>query len=295
MGLSEIFAYSARHAARLAIIAAACCTASASDHADVPHYGTVLRQDANLTDLHAFVRGDNLVVSLCSNPAIPPSAVNYVFPSDVVFEINIDTDSVVLPEENGLGGLIADPGKVREDVTVRVRFREDGSPRVQVLAHSRAMGGVAVAKLFAGLRDDPFIRGPRQGRNIGAIVVELPLAALTSRQSTLLIWGTSKVAEFEGQFQDVAGRSLRSMMPENNDMNTMLPRRQNSAMGVMPDVMIFDTSAPAFFPNGRALEDDVIDMVGDARVLGNDSPFPTGNDLPLLPEFPYLAEPHPAR
>lgn len=292
MGLSECFAHTTHRAAHLTVLLAACGSALASDHSDAPSMGTVLRQDANLTDLHAFVKGGNLVVSLCSNPAIPKSAINYVFPSDVTFEINIDTHSAVLPEDNSLGGTILDPDKVRQDVTVRVRFREDGSPRVQVLAHNAQMSRVEVANFFAGLRDDPFIRGPRQGRNVGAIVVELPLADLTTTQSTLLIWGTSKVAEFDGPFQDLAGRSLRSMMPENSDMNTMSPRHQKSVMGVMPDVMIFDTLRPAFFPNGRALEDDVIDMVGDARVLGNDAPFPTTNDLPFLPEFPYLAPPH---
>ena len=58
------------------------------------------------------------------------------------------------------------------------------------------------------------------------------------------------------------------------------------------DVMIFRTSQPTKYPNGRALEDDVVDLVGDLRVLSSDSPFPGTNDKPFLPHFPYLAEPH---
>ena len=93
-------------------------------------------------------------------------------------------------------------------------------------------------------------------------------------------------------FQDMAGRALRSQFPENEDMNSMAPRRHERALGVVPDIMIFDVSRPAIFPNGRALVDDVVDLVGDARVLGNDSPFPSTNDVPFLEEFPYLAPPH---
>jgi hypothetical protein len=59
--------------------------------------------------------------------------------------------------------------------------------------------------------------------------------------------------------------------------------------------MIYDTARPAAYPNGRALVDDVVDLVGDQRVLANDFPFPSANDLPFLNTFPYLAPPHPAQ
>ena len=146
---------------------------------------------------------------------------------------------------------------------------------------------------FAGLRDDPFIRGPRQGRNIASIVLEVPLASVAAKQSTLLIWATTTVDDFEGPFQDLVGRSLRSMMPENGVMNLVQPRHQFHQMGVPPDVMVFNTALPAAYPNGRALPDDVVDLVGDGRVLSNDGPFPSANDLPFLSDFPYLAPPHP--
>src|SRR5688572_13280710 len=65
----------------------------ASDHSDAPRTSELTREDANLTDLHAFVSGGNLVLALSMNPAIPPSAGSYVFPSDLTFEINIDNHS----------------------------------------------------------------------------------------------------------------------------------------------------------------------------------------------------------
>ncbi len=65
--------------------------------------------------------------------------------------------------------------------------------------------------------------------------------------------------------------------------------------------MIYDTSAPAAYPNGRLPTDDVIDLAcnlsSECRVFnsaGEGSTGPTANDVPFLSTFPYLAPPHPA-
>jgi len=84
------------------------------------------------------------------------------------------------------------------------------------------------------------------------------------------------------------------MFPENDLFSITHPRKHHLELGVQPDVMIFDTSRPAGFPNGRELTDDVVDLVGDERVLANDDPFPDENDVPWLSGFPYLAMPHSA-
>jgi hypothetical protein len=261
---------------------------SASDHSDAPIGTTGPRQDANLTDLHAFVVGQNLVLALSTNPAIPPSATGYLFPTDVTFEFHIDNHSAVS------NGQVVQPERIDDDIWFRVRFNDDGTVKLQRLGkHAREPFDPGVVSLFTGLRDDPFIRGPRQGRNIGAIVLEVPLSTvLRPGKSTLVIWATSKVNEFDGRFQELAGQSLVSMFPENALMNTMEPRQVLRFMGKAPDVMIYDTALPAAFPNGRALTDDVVDLVGDNRVLANDAPFPSTNDKPFLARFPYLAEPH---
>jgi hypothetical protein len=152
---------------------------------------------------------------------------------------------------------------------------------------------------FAGLRDDPFIRAPRAGRNVAAIVLEVPLANIVAQPRTLLIWATAQVEEMDGPQQEMAGRSLRSMFSEQNALNGLHPRDHMRVMGMRPDVMIYDTARAAAFPNGRALVDDVVDLVcslgGECRVASTDAPYPTTNDVAFLSYFPYLAPPHVAQ
>ena len=270
--------------------------ARASDHSDIPTGPAGARPDANLTDLHAFVAGSNLVLSLSTNQAIPASVSSYVWPTDVTFELNIDVDAAVAASDPfGDGGTILDPDRIREDLSFRIRFRPDGSIQLHRIVHGAVQGDPQVVSFFAGLRDDPFIRGPRIGRNVAAIVLEVPLYTVLSGQSTLLLWATSKVNEFEGPFQDLAGRSLRSMFPEQNVLDSLHPKQHFKKTGLRPDVMIFDTALPAAYPNGRALGDDVADLAcalsGECRVLASDTPFPSANDVPFLSSFPYLAPP----
>jgi hypothetical protein len=280
----------------LALFFATVLPLAASDHSDVPSINGVARQDANLTDLHAFTVGDRLVIALSMNAAIPPSASSYVFPSDITFEINIDRNADVSPSDPyGMGGTILNPDSIHEDVIFRINFGAGGQPRVHTVVHGGPNSSVPILNFFAGLRDDPFIRGPRIGRNVASIVLEVPLAAVARTQSTLLIWATAAGEDADGPFQELAGRSLRSMFPENNGCNLIHPRLQQRQLHVPPDVMIYDTARPAAYPNGRALVDDVVNLVGDQRVLANDFPFPSANDLPFLSTFPYLAPPHPAQ
>ncbi|MEV5003975.1 DUF4331 family protein [Nocardioides sp. LML1-1-1.1] len=62
---------------------------------------------------------------------------------------------------------------------------------------------------------------------------------------------------------------------------------------VLPDVLRYDRSAPAAYPNGRTPTDDVTDarlaMVSGGAITG-DNIGPHGD---LLDSFPYLGEPHP--
>lgn len=257
----------------------------ASDHGDVPTGPTGPRVDANLSDFFAFRNGQNLVLILCSNTAIPPSATSYLFPTDVTFHVFIDSHSAVS------NGAVVQPEKIDDNVAFRIRFNDDGSMRIQRLGRGAGIDP-RIVSAFSGLRDDPFIRGPRQGRNIGAIVLEIPLSSVQAAPGPLVLWATSKVVDFDGPFQDLAGRSLVSMFPENALMNSMDPRHVGHRLGKTPDVMIYDTALPAGFPNGRLLTDDVVDLVGDNRVLANDAPFPSTNDKPFLATFPYLAQPH---
>ncbi len=74
---------------------------------------------------------------------------------------------------------------------------------------------------------------------------------------------------------------------------------------ILPDTIKYDPSKPTAYPNGRKLEDPVVDITLAAVLLklGPGQPLdtfanlplnPTANDVPFLAEFPYLAPPHPA-
>lgn len=268
---------------------------TAADHGDTPILINANRRDALITDLHIFIRNGNLVLSVCMNPAIPPDATSYTFASDLVVQIVINKSTPIGFEDAEdlatYGGTILDNVWVaKHDVELTFTFENPAAPLFKT-------NGIDISRLnevqtFIGLRDDPFIRGPRQGRNVAAIVVEMPLDMVTPADSTILAWATSQVPTLTGPFQDMAGRALRSMFPENDQMNTLEPWQHATVMGVVPDVVILDTSRPVAYPNGRELSDDVVDLVGDPRVLMNDAPFPSTNDLPFLTEFPYLSPPH---
>ena len=220
---------------------------------------------------------------------------------------------------------------------------------------------------FSGLRDDPFIRLPQQGKNVAAMAVEMPQSLFThGRQKVLLSWGASGFDAITGASSDVAGRSFATMFtPEQFILNTLHPSQHVAALEakeaaapaigeatqavratfLLPcqtafqpfdadqtkqlaplqidcapgqrmlksaDVIIFDTTKPQAFPNGRELTNDQINLIGtsyDPRVenlrrmemtppanpLDNHGvPFvlnPSANDVPHDTNFPYLGLP----
>ncbi|HYC01173.1 MAG TPA: hypothetical protein VEC57_18705 [Candidatus Limnocylindrales bacterium] len=280
-----------------AAFAASLCPAPvpAADHADTPNLIAVARHDGRLTDLHVFIVGDDLVLSLATNPNIPPSATSYTFASDTTFRIHIDRRPGVtfeFPENNTtFGGTLKKPHRLKPDITFKITFLA-GSPEVEVEGKRIDESQLQV---FAGLRDDPFIRGPRQGRNVGAIVLQLPLSAIlgagSSSNNVIAVWASSDVPTVNGSIEEHAGRALRSQFGENDVLNNLPPGMHASMLNMVPDVILFDTALPAVFPNGRRLEDDVVDLVGHGDTLATDAPFPSANDKAFLSEFPYLAEP----
>jgi hypothetical protein len=274
----------------LAFVLALSGVASAADHGDTPALVSANRRDALISDLHAFVRDQRLVLSLCTNTAIPVGATSYLWPSDLTLKIMVDRDCAVdfgNPSDMATyGGTVMNPAGIAEDVMFKVTFPDGATPQLTTTGLSAEAR--SRVRIFAGLRDDPFIRGPRQGRTVAAVVIELPLNDVATIQPTLLIWATSHVPDVSGDFQELAGRALRNMFPENDAMNAMHPNQHTAMMAVPPDVIIYNTKLAARFPNGRELTDDVVDLVGDTRVTTTDAPYPSANDVPFLAEFPYL-------
>ena len=80
---------------------------------------------------------------------------------------------------------------------------------------------------------------------------------------------------------------------------------------VVPDALRLTLALPDGFPNGRRLEDSVVDRIVAVALLDIDTPGdcngtpcsvdslvaipmnPTANELAFLADFPYLATPHP--
>ncbi|HNR75576.1 MAG TPA: hypothetical protein PKM48_00470 [Parvularculaceae bacterium] len=302
----------------LALAAAAgAAPAIAADHGDTPNLIALARHDARISDLHVFRDGDNLVLALSTFPNL--AALSYRFPSDLTLRLHIDNHSAVSfdnPVDNAqFGGTIVDPEGVGADITLTFTFDRNGTLE---LATSGLSGRQEKnIKLFAGMRDDPFIRGPQIGRNVAAIVVEFPLADALGEKpqkkkrkpkakpenKTLLVWATSDVPDIAGPYSELGARALRSQCPQPvcvgvdgadlNLRNETSPHQYALLLNLRPDVVIYDASRPAAFPNGRALTDDVVNLIAPfgQNILANDYPCPSANDVPFLADFPYLAPP----
>jgi hypothetical protein len=183
----------------------------------------------------------------------------------------------------------------------------------------------------AGIFDDPFIF-PRFFRgNVFGIVVSVPLALLrqpdgsSAHENTILLWATTHKGD--GTQSDHVGRSLRTQLPRFGYLNPFHPSRHVASIlrrhsnptlfenslttfiapleahrfyDLSPDVMVYDLTKLARFPNGRWLEDDVAATLKDAGEpllyelsLAESRQFPraTTNDKPFRKKFPYLPAP----
>ena len=180
-----------------------------------------------------------------------------------------------------------------------------------------------------GVFDDPFIF-PRFFRsNVVGIVTSIPLKNIRrpdgtpASAGTILLWATTHGPD--GKQSDHVGRSLRTQLPRFGYLNELHPSRHVAAimrvhgsptmfentlstfLGPLeahrhydnaPDVMVYDLSKPAKFPNGRWLEDDVAKTLADAGETlllelsyaeSRQFPRATTNDKPFRKDFPYLA------
>jgi hypothetical protein len=65
------------------------------------------------------------------------------------------------------------------------------------------------------------------------------------------------------------------------------------AEGLLPDMLTFDPSRPAEYPNGRTFTDDVINRRVSFLTKGDAPPTGLKPHTDTLGEFPYLGNPHP--
>lgn len=296
--------------------------AQASDHADPI---SLKRLEAGITGLFAFPDDDRLIViltvrrELTETPPYSLAPFTYAVHMDLHSKIGFD-DAEDLAR---YGGTIIDSEGISSDVSIEFKLDSNaGIAELSVVGLPETHG----MSTFAGARDDPFIFPKFFGTNVIAMVMSIPLAAFPDGQQDWLIWATSH----QGTTQiDHVGRSLRTMLPRFDLLNTLPPSQHVATLkerhedpdlaadikrtrimplfalrpyDFVPDVMIFTHRMPAGFPNGRRLNDDVAAMTcaqGDCLLwelsFADSSQWPrqTTNDKPFLDQMPFLASPWP--
>ncbi|MBK1833157.1 hypothetical protein [Roseibacillus ishigakijimensis] len=244
------------------------------------------------------------------------------------------------------GGHFDHPEQIAADIAFDFTFDEQGKiARFEVtgLSTGKALtegdfvpGRINVA---SGLFDDPFLLPRFERHNVVAAIISLPLNTLDDAQE-VIVWGE---AWRKGRKVEHVGRAQRTQLPRFELLNTLPPSQHvreilrrheqptleedfrrtflsplfaHRPYDAAPDVVIFrlptGPGQRARFPNGRALNDDVLlplAIQGDGQLLEvakTDDPHydaARGNDKPFLAAFPYLAPPwtgpalshHPAR
>ncbi len=171
---------------------------------------------------------------------------------------------------------------------------------------------------FAGARSDP----SRTGANVVAMVIEVPTEYLGA-QPDIRIWARCSLLE-DGAWRHVDRLGHPWLATSFLDGDDLAEYRAGSpgrdrerwigplidamarlggytrdeaiaavdANGTLPDVLTFNPSEPAKYPNGRAPTDDVIGHHGAFLTKGQGPPSGLSPHPDVLPEFPYLGAPH---
>ncbi len=261
--------------------------------------------------------GDRSMQALYGGIIAPPDAI--ADDAQMEFELGLVKDGdASQPQITGtrFDGI---PGKV--NVVAKEKL-VDGKVRISGNAFQRG-----VINVQTGVFDDPFIFPRFFRRNVVGIVTSIPLAALRdpARHGPIFLWATTHDAK--GVQIDHVGRSLRTQLPRFGYLNTkhpadhvkvitqvhdkptvmedvlatmLAPLEAHRHYDSAPDVMVYDLTKPARFPNGRWLEDDVSKTLADAGETlllelsyAESKQFPraTTNDKEFQNSFPYLAPP----
>jgi len=310
-------------------------TGQASDHAD-PMWLAEDEQEANITGLFFYPDGDRWVAILdVRRSLIGPPPYNLE-----PFEYNIHLDfHTKLRFDNAedvarYGGTIVAPERIAPDATIRIRLNNDTTVKEKTF---KGLGDPQDIQVYSGVRDDPFIFPKFFNVNVITMAFSIPKSAFPEHAENWLLWATSNRVS-NGEQIDHVGRSNRTQLGRFEILNPIPPSQHvaeireksesrakvqeflaqwlpplanlNQLSGffirhydAVPDVMVFTTTRPAGFPNGRRLEDDVALLTcaqGDCPLQENafidttQWPRSTVNDKPLSSEFPYLAQPWPS-
>jgi hypothetical protein len=232
------------------------------------------------------------------------------------------------------GGTVADPTGIRADVTLRFQLHDDATLRQRSFSGLLGEQGVRVwtgvrddpfifppffgTNVIAIVVAVPFAAFPpgqqdwllwgtttrvsdgEQVDHVGrSIRTQLPrFGFLNSLPPSRQVAAIHAKAERGARIQ----RLLMRVFPP--AVNLFQPLFAIRPYDLAPDVMVFTTRYPVGYPNGRLLTDDVVlltcqfgdCLLYDLTYAGSAQwPRATTNDKPFLAEFPYLADPWPAK
>ncbi len=275
-----------------AVLALAPVVVKASDHADP----VVLENpESNITGLFFFPKGDQMVVIFNVRRALTaPKPYKDLEP--IEFVVHMDLHSPVsFSDASDLahyGGTVTNPEGLKSDVTIKVHLNEDatlksGYPSFEGLKNPESI------RVFAGVRDDPFIFPRFFKKNVISMVMSIPMSSFPDGQKDWILWGSTYK---DGVQLDHVGRSNRSQLARFDSLNPLPPTehvaeimklmastnglytvlnkyKQTKAIAglvqyvlqirqydVATDVMIYTDRFPPGFPNGRRLTDDIVGL-----------------------------------
>jgi Domain of unknown function (DUF4331) len=192
-----------------AVAAAGLCagTARAADHRETPT--TIADAVADIADVYTWKDGSRFVIAMTVDGLrMPTPGQTSRFDEDVRYELHIGRDAFATTRQSAV------------DIVVRMK-QQNGQWTVLAQNVPGANGTISgdaesvitkgTAKLFVGLRDDPFFfdlegfrntlmtgtlmfnpaRDTFAGMNATAIVIEMDLNAVASGSNKLYIWGTT--------------------------------------------------------------------------------------------------------
>jgi hypothetical protein len=184
-------------------------------------------------------------------------------------------------------------------------------------------------RFFAGLRSEPFFADPIgfqnnlqwtgqdfwAGKNVFGIVLEVPNSALGPHPQ-IGVWGRT-MAPVQGTLTSVnqMGRPGNNVFRQGADTNATPPAQQRErffsryvalfetfgyseaeatalALEWLPDILPYDYTSAAGYPNGRKLADDIVDEAVSLMSQGRITTDLVEPHTDYLTGFPYLGPPH---
>ncbi len=250
----------------------------------------------DIGDLYAFQSpGDPTRSALILT--VNPLTLGAAFDPNAVYRINVDTDGDARADL-AFSVVFSPPEEGRQRATV---YRAVGDEAREPDAAGDALFhdvDVSVGpdpvivesdgyRFFAGVRSEPFFADVDgllhefqftgtdffAGKNVFAIALELPNEAFVSG-SRVGLWGRTSLRQ-DGRLVPVdriGGPGVTNFLNHAATIEHLgfsPDEAREMVEGMLPDVLRYDPSQPAGFPNGRLLSDDVLDLAVSMVTHGN--------------------------